>query len=128
MYPHPHDPGKFLYVGQERKEGKRDKDHRSGRTSFEECQGRNFRESPERSLEHQTRKTVYVWSARTNAESGIKSFSLRIIRTERNSGKVNACCYNPVVPKFRRTSMSSEKSVSRARSQSAQGGFSYTPD
>ena len=38
VYPHPHDPGKFLYVGQERTEGKRDKLHRAGKTSF----GRRF--------------------------------------------------------------------------------------
>ena len=39
VYPHPHEPGKFLYVGQERTKGKRDKRHRRGTESF----GRRFR-------------------------------------------------------------------------------------
>ena len=42
VYPHPHEPGKYLYVGQENKEGKRDKDHRAGRTSFSRRFKRDF--------------------------------------------------------------------------------------
>jgi len=56
-YPHPNDPAQFIYVGQERREGKRDRDHRSGKSSF----GRRFKHIfPDTELPQPIRKEVIV--------------------------------------------------------------------
>lgn len=54
-YPHPTILGRFIYVGQESKEGQRDKEHRAGRTPF----GKRFkRRFPNTLLPHPVRRKI----------------------------------------------------------------------
>lgn len=56
-YAHPHDPTRFIYVGQEQKEGERDKSHRKERTYFSQRFKRAF---PNTSLPMPVRRQVNV--------------------------------------------------------------------
>lgn len=71
-YPHPTNPGVFLYVGQERKEGSRDKAHRSAKTPF----GRRFiKKFPNTILPLPIRRKIYVEDFQTiNEEETIDIF------------------------------------------------------